>query len=88
MTYYAIYDLQTSQYLTTGYNETDLGDLAAALLAYYSPDYEDTGDPDDAADWARMHQMEAGSLAEMGEFRIDRQDTPFFDVELEPEDLL
>jgi len=71
--YYALWDLQVHRYMGTGLNTQSLDELKECFLGYISVDFDD----DETEEHYSKIPME--ELAEMWEFEIQKQETPFED---------
>jgi hypothetical protein len=69
--YYALFDLQTLNYLNTGKNSKSIKELKADFIDYISIDFDDEKD----LEFAKKETME--NLADMWEFRIDKSRVKF-----------
>lgn len=68
--YYALYDLQTGNYMHSGRNATSLKELKDALLSFIEPDIEEVERDD-------INSMSAEGIAEAWELDIHTSETKF-----------
>lgn len=68
--YYALYDLQTGNYMHSGRNATTLDELKGALLAYIEPDIEEIERDD-------INAMSVEGIAEAWELEVHTSETKF-----------
>ena len=64
---YALFDLQTGNYMATGYGANSLDELKDAILSYVSVDYDEQDD-----DWKSIQKLSVDELCEMWEFSIEQ----------------
>lgn len=72
--YYALYDLQTGDYLHTGRNTASKEELRQALLGYIEPDIEEE-------ERESINKMSVEGLAEGWELRVDTSNEKFSEEE-------
>lgn len=70
MTYYALYDMQTGDYMHSGRNATTLDELKEALLSYIEPDIEEVERDD-------INAMGVQGIAEAWDLDIHTSETKF-----------
>jgi|GEM_PF-6889496 len=70
MKYYAVWDLQTNEYVSQGYNLTDKDEVKEDMYDYIEYDTEDE-------DREAIKTMPLEELLEIWQFRLDESDKPF-----------
>lgn len=66
---YALFDLDTGNYMHTGYGDKTLAQLKDSILSYISVDYDKNSE-----DWRALQAESVEELASMWSFRIEKGD--------------